>query len=81
MFHIIISSFNHFPANVWFKFSFYLNWLFYLFTFQLLYPFPISPPQTLYPILPPPCFYEVAFTPTHSHYTPVELPYIGAWNL
>ena len=39
-------------------------WLFNLFTFQMLAPFPISPLQTLYP-LPFPCLYEGAPPLTH----------------
>ena len=34
--------------------SFYIYWLFYLFAFQILSPFPVSPPQALYLLLPPP---------------------------
>ena len=40
-------------------------WLFYLFTFQMLSPFLVSPPQTPYPIPLAPCLYEGASLPTH----------------
>ena len=39
-------------------------WLFYLFTFQILSPFPVSSQKTPYPIFPPNCFCEGA-SPTH----------------
>jgi hypothetical protein len=32
----------------------------------MLSAFPVSSPQTPHPILPPPCFYEGAPTPTHT---------------
>ena len=41
-------------------FNFY--WLFYLFTFQMLFPFLVSPAQTPYPT-PRPCFYEGVYFP------------------
>jgi hypothetical protein len=40
--------------------------LFYLFTFQILFPFPVSSPQASYSILPPCCLYEVVTPTTHS---------------
>jgi hypothetical protein len=44
--------------------SFFPHWLFYLFTFQMLFPFPVSL-SSPHPF-PPPCFYEGAPPPTHS---------------
>ena len=45
-----------------------LNWIFYLFTFQMLSPFPVSPLQTPYPIPPYPASMRVLPHPsTHSH--------------
>ena len=41
--------------------SFFFCWLFYLFTFQMLSPFQVSPPQTPIPSsVPTHCFYEGA---------------------
>jgi hypothetical protein len=43
---------------------FFKQWIFYLFTFQMLSPFPVSPLQT--PISSPsPCFYESVTPRTH----------------
>jgi hypothetical protein len=47
-------------------------WLFYLFTFQVLSPFLISPPKTPYPISPPPFFYEGAL-PLLPHHPGIPL--------
>jgi hypothetical protein len=44
--------------------GFFFNWIFYLFTFQMLSHFLVSPPETPYPIFPPPAFYESALPPT-----------------
>ena len=44
-------------------FFFFFYWTFYLFTFQMLSPFPVSPLEILYPILPPPASMRV-FPPT-----------------
>ena len=41
-----------FISLLWFTHNFY--WIFYLFTFQMLLPFLVSPWKTPYPILPPP---------------------------
>ena len=46
------------PCLVFFWYTFYC--LFYLFTFQILYPYWVSPPDTPYPIRPPPCCCEGA---------------------
>ena len=51
---------------VWFGFLFY--WIFYLFTFQMLSPFLISPPETPYPISPIPASIRVCpQLSTHSY--------------
>ena len=43
-------------------------WIFSLFTLQLLSPFPVSPPQILYPILPPTASMRVlSHTPSPHH--------------
>jgi hypothetical protein len=44
---------------------FHFYWLFYLFTFQMLSSFPISPPQAPYHLSPSPCLYEGAPPPAH----------------
>jgi hypothetical protein len=51
-----------------------LYWLFYLLTFHMLNPFPVSPPQT--PI-PSQLLYEGAAPPTHSHVSTLPFPYLG----
>ena len=48
--------------NIYFIFYFY--WLFYLFTFQMLSVFPVSSPQTAYPILPP--MGVLPYSPTYT---------------
>jgi hypothetical protein len=45
---------------------FCFNWLFYLFTFQILSPFSVSPPQTPYPLLPPPASIKVFLPCPHT---------------
>jgi hypothetical protein len=62
-------------TEVFFFFHFY--WLFYLFTFQLLSPFPVSPLQTPIPC-PSPCLWEGAPPFTHPllpQYPSVPLPW------
>ena len=60
-----------------FFFSFYS--LFYLFTFYILSPSPMSPQQTLHPILPLLCLYEGAPSPTHPLLpNPSSISYPGA---
>jgi hypothetical protein len=59
---------------------FFFFWIFYLFTFQMLSPFLVSPPETSYPILPPPDSMRVI--PTHPP-TPASphwhSPTLGHW--
>ena len=52
--------------------------MFYLFTFQMLFPFSVSPPETPYPILPPPASMRVLSHP-HNHPTspPWHCPTLG----
>jgi hypothetical protein len=46
--------------------SFKFYWLLYLFTFQMLSPFPVSLPLALYSLLPPPASMRVLpYPPTH----------------
>jgi len=57
-------------------------WVFYLFTFQMLSPFQVSPRQTPYPILPPSASVRVLPHPsTHSCLTALTFPYTGHWAL
>jgi hypothetical protein len=54
----------------------FFKWIFYLFTFQMLSPFPVSPLQPPYPIPPLPCFYEGAPLPTYPllpHYPSIPI--------
>jgi hypothetical protein len=45
---------------------YFLLWIFSLFTFQMLSPFQASPPETPYPIPPPPASMRVLlYPPTH----------------
>jgi hypothetical protein len=72
---ILISSFLDF-----------LFWIFSLFTFQMLSPFQISPPEPSYPILPPPASKRVfphppTHPPTHSCLHFLAFPYTRASNL
>jgi hypothetical protein len=51
-------------------------WLFYLFTFQMLSPFPVCPPQAPYPLLLPRASMRVLpHPPTHSCFSGLEFPY------
>ena len=62
-------------------FSFISYWLFYLFTFQMLSSFPVSPLQTHF-IPSPHCFYVGTLLPTYPlplHHP--SIPYAGALNL
>jgi len=52
--------------------SFY--WLFYLFTFHMLFPFPVSPPQAP----PPASMTMLPQVPTHSYLTTLAFPYSGS---
>jgi hypothetical protein len=56
-------------------------WLFYLFVFQMLFPFLFSPLQPSYPLAPPSYFYDGAPPPTPSHLTALALTNAGAWSL
>jgi hypothetical protein len=59
-------------------FSFF-NWLFSLFTFQMLSPFTLPPPPKLPITSSLPCFYEGVPPPTHPLPPPhPQFPYTGA---
>jgi hypothetical protein len=62
--------------QIFFGFVFY--WIFSLFTFQILFPFPVSPPETPYPIPPPPASMQVL--PTHPPTLPPG-PGIAHWGI
>jgi hypothetical protein len=57
-------------------FSIKKKWIFSLFTFQMLFPFPISPRDPLFHP-PPPAFYEGVPPPTHSHLPTLASPTLG----
>jgi hypothetical protein len=57
------------------------NWLLYWFTFQMLSLFLVSPPETLYLILPPASMRVLTHLPTHSCLPILAFPYTGAWSL
>ena len=59
-------SFSCFKDLLHFIYLFINYQIFYLFTFQMLTPFLVSPPQPLYQI-PIPCFCEGPPPPTHPH--------------
>jgi hypothetical protein len=62
-------------------FFYFFYWLFYLFTFQMLYPFPVSPPHLPFPILLP-GFYGGALSPNHPFcLIALIFPCAGAPNL
>jgi hypothetical protein len=57
----------------------FFYWIFSLFTFQMLSPFPVSPiRETHYPILLPPASMRVYLhLPTHSHLPTLDSPTLG----
>ena len=60
----------------------FLYWIFYLFTFQMLSPFPVSPPETPSPRPHSPAPMRVLPYPqTHSSLTALASPYTGASSL
>ena len=69
---------NIFSIEVLFFLFFY--WIFSLFTFQMLSPFPVSiPPRNTLSHPPSPCFYEGVPPPTHPLLPPHPwFPYSGA---
>ena len=60
----------------------FFNWIFYLFTFQILSPFPILLPRNSLTHPPSSCFYDGVPPPTYS-LTPASLflhsPTLGPW--
>ena len=55
-------------------------WLFYLFTYQMLYLFPASPPQICYPFPPVPTSIRLLPKPhVHSCLIPMHSPMLGHW--
>lgn len=71
------NSLHTLPLNPWPP-VFYC--IFYLFTFQMLSPFQISPSETPYPT-PSFCFYKGAPPPIHSYFPGLAFPYTGASSL
>ena len=69
-------------STTWAKECYFFYWIFYLFTFQMLSPFPVSPLQTLYPI--PPYSASMLMLPhpsTHSSLIPIAFLYTEASNI
>jgi hypothetical protein len=60
-----------------FTFKIFFNWVFSLFTFQMLPPSPVPVLENPYPILLSPCFYEGIPPPTHSHLPTLHSPAMG----
>ena len=55
-------------------------WIFYLLTFQMLFPFSISPPQPPY-VISPVSMRMLAHPPTKSHLTVLAFPFTGTSSL
>jgi len=67
------------PLDFLFYLFYFLNRIFYLFTFQMLLPFQVSPLQTPYPIPPNPASMKLLpYPPTHSCLTALAFLYTGA---
>ena len=55
--------------------SIFFYWIYSLFTFQILSPFPVSPlPGNPHPIFPPPASMRMLFHPLHSHLPALNSP-------
>jgi hypothetical protein len=71
-------SLQNFQASV----LFFKNWILYLFTFQMLSPFLVSPLKTHYPIPPPPASIRMLpLLPTDSHLTTLAFSYTEVLSL
>jgi len=72
-----------FSLSILFSVIFFINWLFYLFIFQMFSRSPDSPHQILHPISAQLCLYDSVPPPTHthSHLTPLGSPFGGATGL
>jgi hypothetical protein len=68
----------HWNLNFFLSFSYFLfYWIFYLFTFQMLSPFPVSPWKPPIPFPLPLLLWRCS--PTHPLPTPLESPTLGHW--
>ena len=54
---------------------FFVNWIFYLFTFQMFSPFQVSPLEIPYPITPSPSLTESTSPQLPSSYPGISLPW------
>jgi hypothetical protein len=62
--------------------SYFFNWIFYVFTFQILSPFLVPLLNPSIPFQPPPASMQVLpLPPTHTHLTVLALLYTGKLNL
>jgi hypothetical protein len=66
------------PHSPTYPLPLFFNWIFYVFTFQILSHFTVSPLETISPISPPSASMKMP-APTHSHLT--VLAYTGATSL
>ena len=58
----------------------FFYWVFSLFKFQMLSPFPVSPLETPYPVpIPLACMRVFPYPLTHSHLPPWHSPTLGNW--
>jgi hypothetical protein len=60
------------------SFFLFVYWIFSLFTFQMLFPFLVSPPKNTLLISPPP---SPDHQPTHSCFLALAFPHTGAQSL
>jgi hypothetical protein len=82
--YVLLSTFwngDVYSVSLVLNFFILFYWIFSLFIFQMLSPFPVSPPQTPYPILPLPASMRVLpHPPNHSCLPALAFPYTGTSN-
>jgi hypothetical protein len=61
---------------IWTTHIVFLIWLFYLFTFQMISPFLVSPPQTPYHLPPPASMRVLPHPPTLPQHPSIPLPWV-----
>ena len=83
--YVLLSTFwngDVYSVSLVLNFFILFYWIFSLFIFQMLSPFPVSPPQTPYPILPLPASMRVLpHPPNHSCLPALAFPYTAASRL
>jgi hypothetical protein len=65
----------------WQSCFFFLNWIFYLYTFKMLSPLSVSPLNPPIPSSTPVSMRVLLYPPTHSHLTALAFPYTVALGL